>query len=819
MTDFAFTSDSDTGSINAVSVATKYYKMVEIDGDVYRLGKGNTLYHEDDPDQLVTTESGTHWTLDDARSGGHDVSEVYSDVSWRTPFGVNLQFPHTPEQFLKALGEASPDVNTIRLDFNAATLDDTASLAKFQSFAAAAADKGCQLIIQYSDGAMSGENTAVEDRVTTDDPSGRMTEIGAEWKEVMEWFEQPENAKILDAVYGWELINEPIAYHDPQAYSEDVVSLYEDHGIDWHDKKILIGGTNASAKFNDIDLDLIRDAIGGDLIWSWHLYPDWGNTKHLDFDQSTLESSLASRIGGILDDNILLTETQFYGHDNDGDGLADFVYPTAEGEAMSSFNFSSGAEWLAENGIGMTYWPPVGRASAYLTNAGKGKFEINIAPAAHANNIWSYDEIGDAHEQGDQSLAAEASSEVFKTPFGQAFGKGGNDTIDGLDDMRNMLYGGDGEDVITGGNQMDFIFGQRGNDNITGGEGNDFLYGGAGQDSIYGDDGNDLIDGGSDADLLSGGDGDDVLIAGGGDEVRAGKGGDTLYVTGEDADQGPVYITEWDKDDRISLENWEGKGRVKFVTEEVEIEGQDPGLRLTIEDNPAFDVVMTADAAKGFLGADSFVGHEHEPEITQYEPAGDAPDHAFDPETGDLTWIGPKPNEEPDTDDQPNDDKTPGKGDDHEDKTADGTDEDPNGGTDTGGANPGVATGTPPPDKSNSLPGEEDEEDVYDDGRYDDDSDDYQDVSTASGGACFVATAAYGDRMHSDVVALRHFRDQHLIKYRLGRTFIRFYWRVGPTMAALTTPASLHGTIARVALARLTRILDCLDLSGRKLPR
>ena len=44
-----------------------------------------------------------------------------------------------------------------------------------------------------------------------------------------------------------------------------------------------------------------------------------------------------------------------------------------------------------------------------------------------------------------------------------------------------------------------------------------------------------------------------------------------------------------------------------------------------------------------------------------------------------------------------------------------------------------------------------------------------QNDADASGGACFVATAAYGDSHHPDVVALRKFRDKHLVRTAAGR--------------------------------------------------
>lgn len=91
-------------------------------------------------------------------------------------------------------------------------------------------------------------------------------------------------------------------------------------------------------------------------------------------------------------------------------------------------------------------------------------------------------------------------------------------------------------------------------------------------------------------------------------------------------------------------------------------------------------------------------------------------------------------------------------------------------------------------------------DDLSDDEGTGDEADTDQEDQGASGGACFVATAAYGDRMHPDVVTLRRYRDRVLVKYPTGRAFIRLYWRVGPVMAKRVVPTGASGRMARVAL-------------------
>ncbi|MBQ6311209.1 MAG: hypothetical protein IJK74_06645 [Bacteroidales bacterium] len=53
--------------------------------------------------------------------------------------------------------------------------------------------------------------------------------------------------------------------------------------------------------------------------------------------------------------------------------------------------------------------------------------------------------------------------------------------------------------------------------------------------------------------------------------------------------------------------------------------------------------------------------------------------------------------------------------------------------------------------------------------------------STSSSSGCYIATMVYGDYDHPQVVVLRHFRDNVLRNYSLGRLFIRFYYKHSPS--------------------------------------
>jgi Ca2+-binding RTX toxin-like protein len=129
---------------------------------------------------------------------------------------------------------------------------------------------------------------------------------------------------------------------------------------------------------------------------------------------------------------------------------------------------------------------------------------------------------------------------VANTASITVFGQAGNDTIS-LDEAngalpRALLFGGDGNDTLTGGSGADFLFGQAGDDTLLGKGGADFLFGGAGNDVLIGGAGNDQVFGEAGDDLMiwNPGDGTDLNEGGAGNDtvqVNGGNGAETFTVT------------------------------------------------------------------------------------------------------------------------------------------------------------------------------------------------------------------------------------------------------------------------------------------------
>src|SRR5262245_58960827 len=77
---------------------------------------------------------------------------------------------------------------------------------------------------------------------------------------------------------------------------------------------------------------------------------------------------------------------------------------------------------------------------------------------------------------------------VANTKSITAFGLAGNDTI-ALDEANGampkaLMFGGAGNDVLTGGSGADLMFGESGNDSLLGKGGADLLFGGADNDTL-----------------------------------------------------------------------------------------------------------------------------------------------------------------------------------------------------------------------------------------------------------------------------------------------------------------------------------------------
>ena len=80
-------------------------------------------------------------------------------------------------------------------------------------------------------------------------------------------------------------------------------------------------------------------------------------------------------------------------------------------------------------------------------------------------------------------------------------------------------------------------------------------------------------------------------------------------------------------------------------------------------------------------------------------------------------------------------------------------------------------------------------------------------IESKSGATCFVASVAYDDPNHPDVMYLRGFRDSVLNQSAKGRAFIAWYWRNGPKLAKFVGKSAVLRNGARLAISGIVEFL------------
>ena len=157
---------------------------------------------------------------------------------------------------------------------------------------------------------------------------------------------------------------------------------------------------------------------------------------------------------------------------------------------------------------------------------------------------WNRTKSVTANLDGKANDGEKGEKDTIATDVENLWGGSGNDTLTGNARV-NYIEGWGGKDVIRGGASHDLlsaggnlgntIYGDAGNDYIHSGSGNDLVYGGDGNDFVYGESGNDRVyagpgndwvEGELDNDLVYGGTGNDWVIGGPGNDRLFGEAGD-----------------------------------------------------------------------------------------------------------------------------------------------------------------------------------------------------------------------------------------------------------------------------------------------------
>ena len=194
------------------------------------------------------------------------------------------------------------------------------------------------------------------------------------------------------------------------------------------------------------------------------------------------------------------------------------------------------------------------------------------------------------------------------------------------------MFGGQGDDSISGNSGNDLIYGNLGNDILEGADGNDTMFGGHGNDVLSAGDGNDIVYGNFENDVLTGdagnntvygGQGNDQIIELGGasnsDHLFGNLGADTFdFSTGSQPQSGQTQATA----DHISDFSDAQGDRVNIVTPPGGIlygEAQGDASVVSVEQAITFanshglfdsaNVVFVAGVTDGYLLVDANSNH------------------------------------------------------------------------------------------------------------------------------------------------------------------------------------------------------------------
>lgn len=311
----------------------------------------------------------------------------------------------------------------------------------------------------------------------------------------------------------------------------------------------------------------------------------------------------------------------------------------------------------------------------------------------------------------------------------------------------DTIIGAAGEDALYGGSGDDRMFGRADADRLEGGVGQDWLSGGEGDDTVIGGDGNDTMFAGTGQDQLFGGLGDDRLQSGpeGQTQMTGGGGGDLFMVD----PNGVSVLTDFSpaRGDLLGFGGlYSDADTLGDAISAIDYSGSGQARDMAISHAGAGTTIILG----GMLQQDAIMAAMLDlPGVAAQYPG--VANTFIDPRDPDMLEAG---NNAPTADELGWTIERPGDDDDDDD-------EDPPG---------------------------------------DDDDDDDEGGGGTSGGSCFVATAAWGDRMHPEVVWLRNWRDSVLVCTAAGRAFIRLYWRVGPVMARHVRPDRPSGRVARTLI-------------------
>jgi hypothetical protein len=83
-------------------------------------------------------------------------------------------------------------------------------------------------------------------------------------------------------------------------------------------------------------------------------------------------------------------------------------------------------------------------------------------------------------------------------------------------------------------------------------------------------------------------------------------------------------------------------------------------------------------------------------------------------------------------------------------------------------------------------------------------------IESKSGATCFVASVAYGDPNHPDVMFLRSFRDNVLLNTKRGMSFVGWYWKCGPRLASVINKIPFGKVLSKILIGGMVKGLKII---------
>jgi Ca2+-binding RTX toxin-like protein len=462
---------------------------------------------------------------------------------YQLPQGMQME---DYQNYVDAFKAASPSINTIRFTMTERVIDGPYAEHMWM-LAHAYVNAGYKLLIYRSDGDMSDPYWDDATEGVTDDGAGPIqfdlttsydTKMGTlenpgsvllGWQRVFDELAKPENEAVKNAIYGFEFLNEPIAYDmtDPVEIGWNaidtvnfarLVDRFVAETNPTNIPKVVAPGMGFNNAVSILEratlidpvtgqetdgLSYVRDNIPHEqLVWAIHYYSPWWNN-----DVNVL---IESTLGAARYDNVLITEM----HQAEGSFFAEnpdrrtFEYGQsienwARADVKMGLSWWYGSAW---HGQTFPYVRHFGSFDDYSTSNGVDQdlfytweegeeFVIGIR-YANMSTMLNYTYVAD-HLRDEVIVSGQEEGHEDAVTYGTVYG----DVLISYN-ANTLLLGGLGGDLLVARGGAAFLHGHEGADTLVGSSERDMLLGGEGSDLLIGNGGDDLVAGGAGADVF-----------------------------------------------------------------------------------------------------------------------------------------------------------------------------------------------------------------------------------------------------------------------------------------------------------------------------